>query len=214
MSIMEQLSLEERAHQLRNPTGATGIAIADMLNDLNREGNLRTVEELQVTRDAQVLEVGCGTGSMARTVVDQTEGVRYTGIDSSPTMIDAARDRNPDLISRGLASFHEARSEQMPFDDAKFTRVFSIGVIHFWPDPLKALTEILRVMRPDALMLMGCLGPKRAPPFARADYGFYLHDPQSWRSFCLTAGFSTVEVTTRSLGSEDGPQLIHLAARA
>jgi SAM-dependent methyltransferase len=101
----------------------------------------------------------------------------------------------------------------MPFDGARFTKVFSIGVIHFWPDPLKALTEILRVMRPGGLMLMGCLGPERAPPFARAEYGFHLHDPQKWRSFCLAAGFSTVEVHTRSLGSDGGPQLIHLAAQ-
>jgi ubiquinone/menaquinone biosynthesis C-methylase UbiE len=213
MSIMEQLGLEERAHQLRNPTGATGLAVADMLNELNREGNLRAVKELQVTWGAQVLEVGCGTGSMARAVIDQAEGVSYAGIDSSPTMIDAARDRNSDLIGRGLASFHEAYSEQMPFDGARFTKVFSIGVIHFWPDPLKALTEILRVMRPGGLMLMGCLGPERAPPFARAEYGFHLHDPQKWRSFCLAAGFSTVEVHTRSLGSDGGPQLIHLAAQ-
>lgn len=214
MSIMEQLSLEERAQQLRSPTGVTGLAVADMLNELNREGNLGTVKELEVARDAQVLEVGCGTGSMARVVVSQAEGANYVGVDSSSAMIEAACGRNSDLIRKGLADFHESYAEQMPFDGARFTRVFSIGVIHFWPDPVKALTEVLRVMRPGALMLMGCLGPERAPPFARAEYGFHLHDPQSWRSFCLTAGFSKVEVTTRSLGSESGPQLIHLAAQA
>ena len=212
MSVMEQLSLEQRAHQLRNPTGATGLAVADMLTELNREGNLRA-KELHVTPDAQILEVRCGTGSMARVVVDQAEGVSYAGVDSSSTMIDAALERNSDLIGKGLASFHEACAEQMPFEDAGFTGVFSIGVIHFWPNPLKALTEILRVMRPGSLMLMGCLGPERAPPFAGAEYGFHLHDPQSWRSFCLGSGFSTVDVHTRSLGSEGGPQLIHLAAR-
>ena len=92
--------------------------------------------------------------------------------------------------------------------------MFSIGVIHFWPDPTKAFAEVLRVMCPGALMLMGCLGPERAPPFARAEYGFHLHDPQDWQSFCSAAGFSAVEVHTRSLGSENGPQLVHLAARA
>ena len=214
MSIVEQLGLEERAHQLRNPTGATGLAVADMLNELNREGNHRVVKELQVTRNAQVLEVGCGTGSMARAVIDQAQGVNYAGIDSSSTMIDAALDRNSDLIGEGLASFHEAFAEQMPFDDARFTNVFSIGVIHFWPDPRKALTEIRRVVSPGGLVLMGCLGPERAPPFARADYGFHLHNAHAWRAFCLAAGLNNVEVHTRSLGTDTGPQLIHIAARA
>ena len=214
MSILKDLTLEERAKQLRNPIGATGLAVADMLNEINREGNLRTVKELRLTPGAAVLEVGCGTGSLARVVIDQAEGVSYTGIDSSPTMIEAACDRNSDLIEKALTSFHKVYAEQMPFDDARFSRVFSIGVIHFWPDPVRALTEVLRVMRPGALMLMGCLGPERAPPFARAEYGFHLHDPQNWRSFCLAAGFSGVEVNTRSLGSENGPQLVHLAAEA
>ncbi len=150
---------------------------------------------------------------MARVVLDQAEGVSYVGVDSSPTMISAARDRNPDLIGKALASFHESYAEQMPFEDARFSRVFSIGVIHFWSDPVKALTEVLRVMRPGARMLMGCLGPERAPSFARAEYGFHLRDPQSWRSFCLTAGFSTAEVDTRNLGSGNGPQIVHLAAQ-
>ncbi|WP_342321023.1 class I SAM-dependent methyltransferase [Kosakonia sp. BYX6] len=213
MSIAEELGPEEYARQLRNPTGKTGLAVAEMLNETNGEGNLLAIKQLQLMPNASVLEIGCSTGSMAKVVIEQAENIIYTGIDSSDTVISAAREQNSGLIAQGLASFHHAYAEQMPFVDASFTDVFSIGVIHFWSDPIKSFSEIFRVMRPGARMVMGCLGPENTPPFARAEYGFHLHDAQTWRSYCFAAGFSTVELEILRRESENAPQFFHLIAQ-
>ena len=83
MSMVEQLSHAERARQLRDPTGATGLAVADILGELNRDGNLRTVEELDILAGAQVLEVGCGTGSIAKWSLARRR--------ASPTLVSTVR---------------------------------------------------------------------------------------------------------------------------
>lgn len=214
MSILDTLGLEERARQLRDPTGTAGLAVADRLGEINLQGNTRIVNDLMIACDDHVLELGCGTANMASIVVNKAQGVTYTGLDSSSTMIDAAGERNAALIEKGLMKLHHAYAEHMPLDEASFTKVFSIGLIHFWSDPIKALTEVRRVMRPDALMLMGGLGPERAPPFARLEYGFHLHGPHDWKTFCQAAGFIKVEVETRSMGAGTGPQLVHFSAHA
>lgn len=212
MSVFETMSAAELAQQLRDPVGPSGLAVAEGLGALNREGNVGTVAGLALSPADQVLEVGCGLGSMAGAIVEAAEGVCYTGLDQSRTMIDAAVERHADLIRSGRASFILGQVERMPFEAGRFTKVFSVGVIHFWTDPVAALTELRRTMRPGALMVMGGLGPERAPAFAAREHGFYLRSVDAWRAIGEAAGLNMVEV--ESGGSANGPQLIHLTARA
>lgn len=212
MSLFQTLSPEELARQLRDPVGTSGLAVADALEVVNRDGNVGVVAALALAPGDRVLEVGCGLGSMAQAIVDAAAHVSYTGLDQSATMIDAARNRCADLIASGRASFELGRVEQMPFEAARFTKVFSVGVIHFWLDPVIALTAIRRTMCAGALMSMGGLGPERAPAFAVEKHGFHLRDAEQWRMICAVAGLSSLEVKT--VDPENGPQVIHFTARA
>lgn len=213
MSLLSTITPEEYARQLRNPVGSLGLAVADAISQYNRGGNLAAIDALALDRDATVLELGCGTGAMAEIVLGQAENGVYIGLDSSSTMIEVAKTRNLHLCQQGLVDFHCGMAGEMPFDDLMFTHAFSIGVAHFWPDPIQELTEVYRVLRPGGLMLMGCLTPERAPSFAREEFGFHLRDPESWRSLCLGAGFRDVEVRTRDIDPGKGPRVLDLAAR-
>lgn len=212
MSLFQTLSSQELAQQLRDPVGTTGLAVADALGAINQAANGSIVAGLALRPADRVLEVGCGLASMARMIIDAAEDVRYTGLDQSGTMIEEVGSRHSDLVQAGCVSFQLGRVERMPFGAGCFTKVFSVGVIHFWPDPKAALTELRRVMRPGALMVMGGLGPNRAPAFAVQEHGFYLHDTDQWRAFCETAGLSLVDVGSTRSG--EGPQHIHFTARA
>jgi ubiquinone/menaquinone biosynthesis C-methylase UbiE len=163
MSLLQALSSEELAQQLRDPAGATGLAVADALGAANREGNAGIVSSLALSRGDRVLEVGCGLATMAGTVVAAADDVLYTGLDQSSTMVEGARARYAELEQSGRVMFHLGRVEQMPFDAARFTKVFSVGVVHFWAEPIACLVELRRVMQPGALMAMGGLGPDHAP---------------------------------------------------
>lgn len=192
MTIFSSLPPAEQARQLSNPEGPVGLAVADWLNGNNRESTSHLLAMLGVQPACRVLEIGFGNGRAAPAIVGQAADVKYAGIDISPTMVEEATRFNAQLVSAGQAEFHLAACERMPFVDASFDRVLSIGVMHFWMDPIPSLLEVRRVMRPEGLAVMGALDPRSAPPFARPEFGFHLRSAEEWDSLFRTAGFGTV----------------------
>jgi ubiquinone/menaquinone biosynthesis C-methylase UbiE len=96
-----------------------------------------------------VLDVGCGTGSLAL-VARQRVGAtgRVSGIDPAPQMISRARHK---AARRGLTiDFQVGVIEQLPFADQSFDVVLSTFMMHHLPGDLKrrGLAEIARVLKP------------------------------------------------------------------
>ena len=190
MSLLETLTPAERAKQLREPEGRVGLEMAHWTSEHNREGNAMIVTSLAIRAGSDVLEIGFGDGRTVPMVMAQAIGVQYDGLDHSPTMVEEAKLFNRELIAAGKASFTLGSANRMPYADASFDFVFSIGVVHFWTDPEVALAEVRRVLRVGGTMVMGCLSPKEAPSFARAEYGFHLREAATWEEMCLAAKFS------------------------
>lgn len=196
MSIFGSLSPAEQARQLANPEGSVGLEVAEWLNDNNRQSNAAVIRQLGVQPGNHVLEIGFGNGRAAPDVIGQSTDVRYVGIDLSPTMFDEARRFNAALVAAGRASFHLASADHMPFPDTTFDRVFAIGVIHFWRDPILCLVETRRVMRPDALAIMQTVDPRSRPDFAHPEFGFHLRSADEWRALLHQAGFGTTDIVS------------------
>jgi len=98
MAILEKLTPAELARQLANPDGAVGIAVADWLDENNKEANAKVVELLSVEAGHHVLEIGFGNGRTAPLVITQAPDVCYSGIDISPTMVAEALTLSHPLI--------------------------------------------------------------------------------------------------------------------
>jgi ubiquinone/menaquinone biosynthesis C-methylase UbiE len=196
MSVFESLSSAERARQLRNPEGEVGLAVATWLNETNRQPNARILAALGIEPRSKVLEIGFGNGRAVPDVLALAKDGRYAGIDISSTMVDEAKRFNAGLVTLGRAEFHCAEAERMPFPDATFDRAFSIGVIHFWPDPIIALRELRRVLRSGGFAILGALAPPSMADFAKAEFGFYLRDARTWEALCQEAGFRQVKAET------------------
>ena len=193
MAIFGALSPAEQARQLANPEGQVGLEVAEWLNGNNRANNAETLDLLDLLAGCRVLEIGFGNGRAASEVIGRATDIRYEGVDISPTMFNEAKRFNADLIASGRASFHLCSAERMPFADASIDRVFAIGVIHFWSNPIASLVEIRRVMRREGLAVMGSLDPLSAPEFARPEFGFYVRSAEEWRTLFCQAGFASVE---------------------
>lgn len=202
------LPTAEKARQLANPEGETGIAVAEWLNASNKNGNAATVEALGITTGCSVLEIGFGNGQAAADVVGRAAQVSYVGIDISPTMVDEANRRNAQLVAAGSAQFLLGSAERMPFADACFDRAFAVGVIHFWREPAQPLAELRRVMRPGGFCIMGCLDPRTPLEFARPEHGFHLREPAEWEALFLAAGFQearAVALETEGINPDGSP---------
>lgn len=194
MTSLAELSGAQLAAQLRDPDGVAGVAVAEALGALNADATAAICDRLNLGPSMAVLELGCGLGNLAPVLTASMPGVAYVGVDRSPTMIETASLRQSAHVAEGCAKFVCASSEHTGLNDASFDRLFSIGLIHFWTEPLQSLKECRRVLRAGGIMLMACLGPDRAPPFALAEHGFHLRYASEWRRLALEAGFDETRV--------------------
>jgi SAM-dependent methyltransferase len=96
----------------------------------------------------RILDVGCGTGSLASAIVDVTSTSTIDGVDlAAPYIEHASRaHREPRL------RFKVGDACALPFASCSFDRVLSLLVLHFVPRPVEAVAEMRRVARPGALL--------------------------------------------------------------
>ncbi len=96
----------------------------------------------------KVLDVGCGTGTLALALNSRVGTAEVHGIDASPEMIQVAKEK---AARDGSAiDFRVALIEAIPFPDATFDLVTSSLMLHHLPDDLKrtGLDEVRRVLKP------------------------------------------------------------------
>lgn len=94
--------------------------------------------------DGHVFDAGCGTGALSAEIVRRNPYLDITGIDISPDYIGYARDREETAQVR----FQTGDLTALDFPDAMFDQTLSQLVLHFIPDPGRALRELVRVTKP------------------------------------------------------------------
>ena len=116
----------------------------ERVSDLQFEGGRRLVERLGLEEGARVLDIGCGTGRLARWIAEWL-GPRgsVVGIDPLEERIGVARSHG------GVVRFEVGQAEALgAFEDASFDAVCMSSVLHWVSDKARALAEIRRVLRP------------------------------------------------------------------
>ena len=70
------------------------------------------------------------------------------GVDLAPTMLEIARAHAAASPAAARVTFKQGDATALPFPDASFDAVISSGSIKQWPDAVKGLSEIHRVLVP------------------------------------------------------------------
>jgi SAM-dependent methyltransferase len=130
----------KRAHRA---TWAAGdyAAIAELIDELPPSDLLAHV---QVAPGQEVLDVATGTGNLA--IRAAAAGTQVVGLDLAPELFETARRRavEHDVI----VDWVEGDAEELPFDDDRFDRVYSVFGVQFAPRHKLVASELARVCRP------------------------------------------------------------------
>ena len=97
----------------------------------------------------EVLEVAIGTG---RNLAFYPAGVRLTGIDLSPAMLERARERARELGME--VDLREGDAQDLPLPDGSFDTVVCTLSLCNVPDDRKAVAEMKRVLKPGGRLLL------------------------------------------------------------
>jgi SAM-dependent methyltransferase len=98
-----------------------------------------------------LLDCGCGPGSITMGLAERVAPGRVVGIDRAAAALDLAR---VEVAERGPANvaFAEGDVHDLPFADATFDAAFVHALLEHVRDPVAALTEIRRVVKPGGVV--------------------------------------------------------------
>ncbi len=101
-----------------------------------------------------ILDIGTGPGQLLLAMRKRVPDARIVGVDISPAMVAQAQ-RKINIYGRDhQVEVQVANANALPFKDGTFDRVVSTGSLHHWKDPIDALSELYRVLRPDSYALL------------------------------------------------------------
>jgi arsenite methyltransferase len=177
------------AGQFAQPHGMVGrLIVAPWLNCISRAMNRLVLEQLQVGRDDDVLEIGFGGAALLTALRKATRG-QVTGVDLSASMVARARRR-----FRGVdrVAMHQASVDALPLADASVDKACSVNSLYFWPDPATGFRELARVVRPGGLLAVAFEPPEELRKWPGSRFGFRLFDEAEVRQLMEAAGFTAI----------------------
>jgi malonyl-CoA O-methyltransferase len=145
---------------------------------------------------ARLLDLGCGTGTLTRELVQRLPQTTVVAADLAHGMARATRQR----ARRGWWSPRRARTVtanamQLPFADGAFDVVLSNLMLQ-WCEPQRVFAEVRRVLRPGGLWLFTTFGPdtlqELRAAWRAADEGVHVHafpDMHDLGDLLLAEGF-------------------------
>ena len=108
----------------------------------------RLIQEAGIQPGQSVLDLGCGTGTLAIMVKQSIPAATVTGLDGDPNVLEIARTK---AVRAGVnLTLDLGMAYQLPYQDRSFDRVLSSLVFHHLAtdDKRKTMGEVYRILRP------------------------------------------------------------------
>jgi len=180
------------AKQLRRPAGLMGGKVAVKMNKANEFLYDYTLDILQPSGEESVLEIGFGNGKFFHKLFSRSEKLKVTGLDFSETMYRMAGEFNKEYINQGRLVLQYGSSDQLPFPDSSFDKIFCINVIYFWDQPQLHLKEMFRVLKPGGRFYATVRTKESMLQMPFTKYGFHFYERDKWQALLSATGFTFI----------------------
>ncbi|WP_176473902.1 class I SAM-dependent methyltransferase [Actibacterium ureilyticum] len=167
------------------------------------------LDQVHITPDMAVLDVGAGIGGTSRYVADRF-GARVTGVDLTPEFVDTANALNR-LVGLSDRVTHQVGSAlQLPLANDAFDVAVMMHVGMNIEDKRALLHEVARVLRPGGTFALFDVmkGAAKTPltlplPWAERPETSFLADADEYETAAAQAGFALTGSRDRSAFAED-----------
>ncbi|MFA9480155.1 ArsR/SmtB family transcription factor [Phycisphaerales bacterium AB-hyl4] len=189
----DQLRLAERLRRKRDDSQAFFAGAAGEWDRLRNElyGSAFSRESLLALLPGElvVADLGCGTGSLS---ADLARFVgKVIGVDNSPAMLDAARQRTAAVDNVEL---RQGDVEAVPIDDGTCDAAIQALVLTYVPEPIRVVQEMHRILKPGGVAVVVDLLKHDREDFRRQmgqqSMGF---EPEGLNQLLTEAGFEKAQ---------------------
>jgi SAM-dependent methyltransferase len=184
--------------QVRKPTRWGGRFFLWIMNASHSSLTDWGLNHVRIEKDFTILDVGCGGGrTIQKLAALATEDMIY-GVDCANGSIAASRGKNAQLIQTGRVEIKQASVSRLPFPDNKFNLVTAVETQYYWPDPVKDMQEILRVLKPGGKLIVIAESYRKGAKNKRRQVikilGYARLGVEEHRELFLTAGYTDVQI--------------------
>ncbi|NOU74876.1 malonyl-ACP O-methyltransferase BioC [Paenibacillus sp. LMG 31458] len=166
---------------------------------------------------SNILEIGCGTGTLTGILVNEWSKASITALDIAPGMIKVAEQRVRSIAANHLAisnsqpdrlSFIHADVERWSADvqEASFDLIVSNACFQWLKNPKQTLRHLRQMLRPGGLLVFTTFGPKtfyelhqsfnevyRTNGMEPQRHGLSFQSDAQWKNSLMEAGFSSIQ---------------------
>ena len=128
------------------PEGDEGRERLRDMNEHHRPLSEWALCQLPEMRPDSIIDIGCGGGMMISLLAEKYPDARIAGIDISDTSVEYAREFNKELIGSKRCRIDSASVSRIPYDDGSFDLAVSCESYFFWPDLVRDMEEVSRVI--------------------------------------------------------------------
>jgi SAM-dependent methyltransferase len=137
---------QKRAHP--KDVWASGDAYESYVGRWSRLVAREFLSWLGVASGSQWLDVGCGTGALSQTILALAAPAQVKGIDRADGYIARAREQ----VQDSRASFEVGDAQALADEAARYDAAVSGLALNFIPQPNRAVSEMMRVVKPDGIV--------------------------------------------------------------
>jgi len=159
---VEATARTRQARELFAPLGQTYDRYARLLS-FGQDPRWRSFLVSRIPPDAlRVLDVATGTAAVAIELARAQSKRSVTGVDQSPEMLEAGRDRIAQAALSERIELREGRAEALPLADGEVDALTFTYLLRYVDDVPATLRELTRVVRPGGTVAMLEFGLPRA----------------------------------------------------
>ncbi len=186
---MENEGMKHLAEQLRKPSGEEGKDVARMMNETNIGMTLHSIENLNLSSGNLVMEIGHGNAGHLKYLLELADQLHYTGYDISDLMNSEAMKFNKEFIKNHQAEFKLYDGQDFPENEEEFDKIFTVNTIYFWQNPLKMLSEIYRILKPEGIFCITFVEKDFMKLLPFSPFGFTMYNPEDIEELVKNSNF-------------------------
>ncbi len=111
------------------------------------------LKNLHLDNDKSLLEIGCGVGAVLGILGQEYPGLTLTGIELEPLQFQLADDYLEELGLKNV-NLQQGNINKLPWDDNHFDYVYGIWILEHIKEPIFALKEVYRVLKPGGQIIL------------------------------------------------------------
>ena len=141
-------------NQVRKPTKWVGRFFVWIMNMSHSGVTDWGLKHVPIEEHFTILDVGCGGGRTIEKLASLASKGMVYGVDYAKGSVAASLGRNAQLIQAGRVEITQGSVSQLPFSEDKFNLVTAVETQYYWPDLVKDMREILRVLKPGGTLIV------------------------------------------------------------